>query len=313
MRSTPTGEVYVRIVTTVAELQRLSDAERAAGRRVALVPTMGALHAGHLSLVTEARRRADRVWLSIFVNPTQFDDPRDHAVYPRTFEADLELCREAGVDVLFAPPVAEMAPAGAQTWVEVAELSKPLCGRSRPGHFRGVATIVAKLLLAAKPHLAIFGEKDFQQLAVIRRLASELCFDVEIVGAPTVREADGLALSSRNTRLDPEARRQAGVLSQALDEAERAAAAGERSGARLLALVATAIKKAPRAAIDYIELRDPDSLEPAAAVLEAPTLLALAVRFAPASDREGATVRLIDNRVLRPQLPQEDPQCSEPC
>ena len=303
----------MRIVTTVAELQRLSDAERAAGRRVALVPTMGALHAGHLSLVTQARRRADRVWLSIFVNPTQFDDARDHAAYPRTFEADLELCREAGVDVLFAPPVAEMAPAGAQTWVEVAELSKPLCGRSRPGHFRGVATIVAKLLLAAKPHFAIFGEKDFQQLAVIRRLASELCFDVEIVGAPIVREADGLAMSSRNTRLDPEARRQASVLSQALDEAERAVASGERSGARLLALAVTTIEKAPRAVIDYVELRDPDSLEPAPAVLEAPSLLALAVRFAPASGREGAAVRLIDNRVLRPQLPQEDPQCSEPC
>ena len=305
--------VTTRLVTTVTELQRLSDAERAAGRRVALVPTMGALHAGHLSLVAEGRRRADRVWLSIFVNPTQFDDPRDHAAYPRSFEADLALCREAGVDVVFAPPVSEMAPAGAQTWIEVTELAKPLCGRSRPGHFRGVATIVAKLLLAAKPHLAIFGEKDFQQLAVIRRLAGDLRFDVEIVGAPTVREADGLAMSSRNTRLDPEARRQARVLSQALDEAERAVAAGERSGARVLALVATAIEKAPRAAIDYVELRDPDSLEPAPAVLEAPTLLALAVRFVPASDREGAAVRLIDNRVLRPQLPQEDPQCSERC
>ena len=305
--------VTTRLVTTVTELQRLSDAERAAGRRVALVPTMGALHAGHLSLVAEGRRRADRVWLSIFVNPTQFDDPRDHAAYPRSFEADLALCREAGVDVVFAPPVSEMAPAGAQTWIEVTELAKPLCGRSRPGHFRGVATIVAKLLLAAKPHLAIFGEKDFQQLAVIRRLAGDLRFDVEIVGAPIVREADGLAMSSRNTRLDPEARRQARVLSQALDEAERAVAAGERSGARVLALVATAIEKAPRAAIDYVELRDPDSLEPAPAVLEAPTLLALAVRFVPASDREGAAVRLIDNRVLRPQLPQEDPQCSERC
>ena len=303
----------MRIVTTVAELQRLSDAERAAGRRVALVPTMGALHAGHLALVAQGRRRADRVWLSIFVNPTQFEDPRDHAAYPRTFEADLALCREAGVDVLFAPPASEMAPAGAQTWVEVAELSKPLCGRSRPGHFRGVATIVAKLLLAAKPHLALFGEKDFQQLAVIRRLVDDLRFDVEIVGAPTVREPDGLAMSSRNSRLDPEARRQARVLSQALDEAERAVAAGERSGARLLALVATTIEKAPRAAIDYVELRDPDSLEPAAGVLEAPTLLALAVRFVPASDGESAAVRLIDNRVLRPQLPQEAPQCSEPC
>jgi pantoate--beta-alanine ligase len=303
----------VRIVTTVAELQRLSDAERAAGRRIALVPTMGALHAGHRSLVAHGRQRADRVWLSIFVNPTQFDDPRDHAAYPRTLEADLAVCREAGVDVVFAPGVSELAPPQAQTWVEVTELTKPLCGRSRPGHFRGVATIVAKLLLAAKPHFAIFGEKDFQQLAVIRRLVRDLGFDVEIVGAPTLREADGLALSSRNTRLDREARRQARVLSQALDEAERAVAAGERSAARLLALVSTAIEKAPRAAIDYAELRDPDSLEAAPAVLVAPALLALAVRFAPAPEAGGADVRLIDNRVLRPQLPQEDPQCSEPC
>ena len=227
----------MRIVTTVAELQRLSDAERAAGLRVALVPTLGALHAGHVSLVAQGRRRADRVWLSIFVNPTQFDDPRDHEAYPRTLETDLAVCREAGVDVVFAPGASEFAPPEAQTWVEVTELTKPLCGRSRPGHFRGVATIVAKLLLAAKPHFAIFGEKDFQQLAVIRRLVRDLCFDVEIVGAPTLREADGLALSSRNARLDPEARRQARVLSQALDEAERAVAAGERSGARLLALV----------------------------------------------------------------------------
>ena len=277
------------------------------------MPTLGALHAGHVSLVAQGRRLADRVLVSIFVNPTQFDDPRDYKAYPRTLETDLAACREAGVDVVFAPSVSEFAPPAAQTWVEVTELTKPLCGRSRPGHFRGVATIVSKLLLAAKPHLAIFGEKDFQQLAVIRRLVRDLCFDVEIVGAPTLREADGLAMSSRNARLDPEARRQARVLSQALDEAERAVAAGERSSARLLALVTTAIEKAPRAAIDYAELRDPDSLEAAPAVLAAPTLLALAVRFAPAPEARGADVRLIDNRVLRPQLPQEDPQCSEPC
>ena len=303
----------MRVLTTVAELHALADAERAAGRRVALVPTMGALHAGHLSLVAEGRRRADRVWLSIFVNPTQFEDARDLAAYPRRLEADLALCREAGVDLVFAPDPAEMAPEGAQTWVEVTELARPLCGRSRPGHFRGVATIVTKLLLAAKPHVAVFGEKDFQQLAVIRRLVKDLRFDVEIVGAPTLREPDGLAMSSRNTRLDPEARRQARVLSQALDEAERAVASGERSGARVLALVVTAIEKAPRAVIDYAELRDPESLEPAPAVLEGPTLLALAVRFETTTGREGAGVRLIDNRVLRPQLPLEDPPCSEPC
>ena len=290
----------MRRVTTVAELQQLADAERAAGRRIALVPTMGALHAGHVSLVTEGRRRADRVWLSIFVNPTQFNDPRDYAAYPNTLDADLARCREAGVDVVFTPDARELAPAGAETWVEVSELAKPLCGRTRPGHFRGVATVVTKLLLAAKPHVAVFGEKDFQQLAVVRKLVADLCFDVEIVGAPTLREPDGLALSSRNLRLDPEARRQAVVLSQALGEAERALAAGERSAARLLGLVRTTIEKAPRAEIDYAELRDPVSLEPAPAVLAGPALLALAVHFEPAPGSDTAAVRLIDNRVLHP-------------
>jgi pantoate--beta-alanine ligase len=301
----------MRVLTTVAELQALADAERAAGRRLALVPTMGALHAGHLSLVAEGRRRADRVWLSIFVNPTQFEDARDLAAYPRTLESDLALCREAGVDLVFAPSAAEMRSQGAQTWVEVGELSKPLCGRSRPGHFRGVATVVTQLLLAAKPHVAVFGQKDFQQLAVIRRLVKDLRFDVEIVGAPTLREPDGLAMSSRNLRLDPEARLQARVLSQALGEAERAVASGERSAARVLELVLRALGKAPRATIDYAELRDPESLEPGPAELTAPVLLALAVRFAPASG--GQAVRLIDNRVLLPQPPLEDPPCSEPC
>jgi pantoate--beta-alanine ligase len=272
---------------------------------------MGALHAGHLSLVAEARRRADRVWVSIFVNPTQFEDARDLAGYPRTLEADLALCREGGVDLVFAPAPDEMRSPGAQTWVEVTELSKPLCGRSRAGHFRGVATVVTQLLLAAKPHVAIFGEKDFQQLALIRRLVKDLRFDVEIVGAPTLREPDGLAMSSRNRRLDPEARSQARVLSQALGEAERAVASGERSAARVLALAVTAIGKAPRASIDYAELRDPDSLEPAPALLAGPTLLALAVRFDPLPG--GEAVRLIDNRVLQPQPPLEDPPCSEPC
>ncbi len=285
-------------IGTVRELQSLADAERAAGRRIALVPTMGALHAGHLSLVDFARSRADRVWLSVFVNPTQFDEASDLARYPRTWESDLALCREARVDVVFAPSHAEMYPDGSQTWVEVAELTRGLCGASRPGHFRGVATVVSKLLLAAKPHLAVFGEKDFQQLAVIRRLARDLCFDVEIAGVPIVREADGLALSSRNANLDPEARRQAPCLARALEAAERAVAAGERRRKQLLELVANEIGKATRAEIDYAELRDPDTLETAADLLAGPTLLALAVRFR-ARDG-GSDVRLIDNRVLTP-------------
>jgi len=291
----------MQLVTTVQDLQALADRERAAGRRIALVPTMGALHAGHLSLVREARRRADRVWVSVFVNPAQFDDPADLDRYPRTLEADLEACRRAGVDAVFQPEVGELYPAGCQTWVEVAGLSRPLCGATRPGHFRGVTTVVSKLLLAAKPHVAVFGEKDFQQLVLIRRMVRDLGFDVEIVGSPIVREPDGLALSSRNARLDPEARRQARVLVAALDAAGRAAAAGERRGAALLHVARNEIAKAPRARIDYVELRDPDSLEPTPAELHGPALLALAVCFDPLEGVAGASVRLIDNRLLRPE------------
>jgi pantoate--beta-alanine ligase len=291
----------MRTVETVAELQRLADAERAAGRRIALVPTMGALHAGHLSLVDEARKRADRVWVSIFVNPTQFNDPTDLSKYPRTLEADLEACEAAGVDAVFLPDAGEMYPPDSETWVEVGELASPLCGRTRRGHFRGVTTIVSKLFLAAKPHVAVFGEKDYQQLAVIRRMTRDLCFDVEIVGAPIVREADGVALASRNRNLDREARRQAVTLVRALDAAENALAAGENDRDRLLGEVRREIAKAPLATIDYAELRDPVSLAPAPATLEAPALLALAALFEPGDPATGTRVRLIDNRVLQPQ------------
>jgi len=291
----------MRVIETVAELQALADRERAAGATIALVPTMGALHAGHLSLVDEARERADRVWVSIFVNPTQFEDAADLSDYPRTREADLRQCRDAGVDVVFAPECDEMIPPASQTWVEVGESARPLCGRSRPGHFRAVATIVAKLLLCAKPHLAVFGEKDYQQLCVIRRMVLDLGFDVEIVGAPTVREADGLALSSRNARLHPEARRQAVALVRALDAAEAALASGELDSARLLQRASAEIDKAPLARIDYVELRDADSLGPVPDTLAGSALLALAVWF-DAPDRSARTaVRLIDNRVLDPR------------
>lgn len=293
-----------RLVRGVRELQQLAEAERAAGRRIALVPTMGALHAGHLALVEAARGRADTVVVSIFVNPTQFGAGEDFAAYPRPFEADVALCREAGVDVVFAPAVEALYPAGAETHVEVERLARPLCGASRPGHFRGVATVVTKLLVAARPHLAVFGEKDYQQLALIRRLARDLLFDVEIVGVPTLREPDGLALSSRNLFLDAETRPQALVLPRALRAAEQAVAAGERESAALLALVRRELEKAPLAELDYAELRDPESLEPAPARLAGPALLALAVRFPAACGPRG--VRLIDNVVLRPAASRED-------
>ncbi len=289
------------VIRHVAELQQLADRERSLGRSIGLVPTMGALHAGHLSLVEEARRRADRVWLSIFVNPSQFDDPNDMDAYPSTFEADLRACREAGVDVVFAPGPDEMYDPNSQTWVDVDEITRPLCGAARPGHFRGVITIVTKLLLAAKPHVAVFGEKDFQQLAAIRRMVRDLGFDVEIVAGPIVREADGLALSSRNVNLDAEARRQSLVLCRALDAAERAVAAGETRTEALLQLVGQEIGKAPRAEIVYAELRDPETLEVAPPELARATLLALAVFIRPPGGAAGTTVRLIDNRVLHPQ------------
>jgi pantoate--beta-alanine ligase len=288
-----------RVIERVAELQACSDAERARGRRVALVPTMGALHAGHLRLVDEARRRASCVIVSIFVNPTQFGPGEDLDRYPRTWEQDLAACARAGADVVFAPEPGEMYPEGDQTRVEVSELTRPLCGADRPGHFTGVTTVVTKLLIAARPDCAIFGEKDFQQLAAVRRLARDLRFDTEIVGVPIVREPDGLALSSRNLLLAPEHRNEALALVRALGAAQAAVAAGEQSTLCLLGLVELELQKAPHSCVDYAELRDPETLEPAPAMLAAATLLALAVRFPARGDAAGS-VRLIDNRVLHP-------------
>ncbi len=292
---------------TVGELHRFSEAVRGRGGRLALVPTMGCLHAGHLALVAEARRRADAVVVSIFVNPTQFGPGEDFESYPRTLEVDLGKCRAAGVDAVFAPPVEELYPPGASTTVEVAGLSEGLCGRSRPTHFRGVATVVAKLLCAARPDVACFGEKDYQQLAVVRRLTRDLCLPTEIVGVATVREPDGVALSSRNLRLRPDARREARVLVRALEAAEALVAAGERRREAVLAAVRVELAKAPSAEVDYAELVDAASLEPAPELLRVPTLLALAVRF-PSREGPGAPpVRLIDNRVLRPECAAEEP------
>ncbi|HPG25306.1 MAG: pantoate--beta-alanine ligase [Spirochaetaceae bacterium] len=288
----------MKIIETRAGLQDWSDAERASGRRVALVPTMGALHPGHVSLVREARRHADRVVVSIFVNPTQFNDPKDFDGYPRTLESDLEACRAAGADVVWTPRADELYPAGAATWVDVEGLTDPLCGASRPGHFRGVTTVVTKLFLAARPHVAVFGQKDFQQLAVIRRMTADLGFGLEIVGAPTVREADGLAMSSRNVRLGPRARAQALRIVESLDLAQALLRRGERSHAAILEAVTKKLGEASQATIHYADLRDPTTLEPAPAVLEGPTLLAIALLFQKDPDGRGAEVRLIDNRVL---------------
>jgi len=258
-------------------------------KRVALVPTMGALHAGHLSLVDIARRHADRVVVSVFVNPTQFDRDDDFARYPRDLERDGALLAAAGVDVLFAPSAADMYPAGAQTFVTVERLSEPLCGAHRPGHFRGVATVVLKLFNVVEPQVAVFGEKDFQQLALIRRMATDLHLGIDIVGAPIVREADGLAMSSRNRCLDAGERQAACCLALALGAAEGLVATGERDGAALIAAATAAIAREPLARAEYVALVDPETLAPLPTV-QSRVLLALAVWI-------GAT-RLIDNRVL---------------
>ncbi len=270
-------------------MRQWSERERRAGRRIALVPTMGSLHEGHLALVRDAKQRAQRVVVSIFVNPTQFAPNEDFAAYPRDFGRDRRLLEVENVDVVFHPPVEVMYPNGAETYVEVEKLSLPLCGATRPGHFRGVATVVVKLFHMICPHVAIFGEKDYQQLQVIRRMVRDLSMNVEIVGHPIVREADGLAMSSRNTYLTPDERRAALCLSRSLCKAERLIRRGERSAAALLGVVRAELDKEPLAMVEYAKLCDPETLQDID-IVDAQALLALAVRVGKA--------RLIDNRML---------------
>ena len=279
----------MEIINDPRAMQAWADGERAAGQRIALVPTMGALHDGHLALVRVARARAERVVVSIFVNPIQFNRRDDFERYPRTLEEDAARCAASGVDVVYAPAAGGMYPEGFASAVEVAGLSEPLCGRTRPGHFRGVTTVVTKLFHAVRPHSALFGEKDWQQLAVIRRMTADLDFGIDIVGVPTVREADGLALSSRNRLLSPEARAAARCVPRALEAAAAAVSAGETAAAAIVARVGAAIAAESQARLDYAELRDPESLAEVEE-LTGPALLALAVWV--------GGVRLIDNRLL---------------
>jgi pantoate--beta-alanine ligase len=261
------------------------------GLRIAVVPTMGYLHEGHLSLLRAARAAADVVVLTIFVNPTQFGPNEDLSRYPRDEDGDIAKARECGIDLAFCPSVEAMYPAGAQTFVEVRELAKPLCGEKRPGHFAGVATVVTKLFNLTQPHVAFFGEKDFQQLAVIRRMVRDLDQGVEIVGMPIVREADGLAMSSRNAYLSAEQRKEALALSAGLAAVETAFKAGVRDAATLVAGARELIAAQPSARIDYIELRDAEELTPIETITR-PAVMAMAVFM--------GTTRLIDNRVFRP-------------
>lgn len=279
----------VKLIDKIHEMQRIALMERSAGKSIGLVPTMGYLHDGHASLMREGRKRADLLVTSIFVNPTQFGAGEDFEKYPRDMERDLRLAETAGVDIIFAPAATDMYPSGYQTYVDVGALSLPLCGASRPGHFRGVTTVVSKLFAIVQPHRAYFGRKDYQQLAVIRQMTQDLNYPVEIVGMPIVREADGLAMSSRNAYLSPSERQSALCLSRGLVAARDAFAQGERSVARLTSIIEDHIAAEPCAIIDYIELRDGTSLEPVTHAVDE-TLAAVAVRI--------GNTRLIDNCLL---------------
>jgi pantoate--beta-alanine ligase len=282
----------VDIVRTVVDLRRAVAALRADGRRVALVPTMGALHAGHLSLLDLAGRDGHAVVMSLFVNPTQFGEGEDLSRYPRDEARDVALAAERGVALLFAPGAVEIYPPGFATTVTVDGPAHGLEGAARPGHFTGVATVVAKLLLAARPDRAVFGQKDAQQAAVIRRMARDLHLDdVELVLGPTVREPDGLALSSRNAYLGPDDRAAATALSRGLFAAAGRVAEGERDGAAVEAAARAVIEAEPRIALEYVRAVDPDTFDPLA-TLDGPALLSAAARVGPA--------RLIDNVPLLP-------------
>lgn len=254
-----------------------------------LVPTMGALHEGHLSLVQRAREQNGRVGASIFVNPTQFDNPEDLDKYPRTLERDLRLLEAEGVDLVWTPSVEEVYPPGYQTYVTVEQVSQPLEGEHRPGHFRGVATVVAKLFNVFQPLRAYFGQKDAQQVAVIRQMVRDLNFHIELVICPTVRENDGLAMSSRNKRLKPHEREAAVVLFRALAMAADAWKHGDHDAGRLRHIMQTAIAAEPLAEADYVSVADPDTLRELAGPVER-GLLSMAVRI--------GSVRLIDNMVV---------------
>jgi pantoate--beta-alanine ligase len=279
----------MKIFKTIDDMRAASRVARRDERRLGLVPTMGALHDGHLSLVRAAKAQCDVVAVSIFVNPTQFAPNEDFSKYPRTFERDRELLENEGVDVLFAPSVDEMYPAGAVTYVMVGGMSERLCGKSRPGHFRGVTTVVAKLFNIVEPDVAFFGQKDAAQAVIIRRMVRDLNFPVEIVVGPIVREPDGLAMSSRNTYLDPQQRKAALALHRALLRVQSLFDQGERSAAKLIATGKQEFTGEPSVRLDYLEIVDPETLDSLVNASDG-SLVAVAAFV-------GAT-RLIDNIVL---------------
>lgn len=276
----------MRAVHTVKEVRDVLESQRKSGAVIGLVPTMGALHIGHEKLIEMARASCGFVVVTIFVNPLQFGPAEDYAKYPRALPADLETCRRNGADLVFAPSVEEMYPLPQLTFVDVTRLTDHLCGASRPGHFRGVATIVLKLFNIVQPHRAFFGEKDMQQLAVIRRMVSDLNVPVEIVGVPTVREADGLAVSSRNQYLNPDERKTAPVLLRALQAAGKRIRSGERNAAIVREAAFAVLKESPLVRTDYLEIVDPVELQPMHTI-NLPVRVAGAIWI--------GTTRLIDN------------------
>lgn len=273
----------MRLVQTVKAMHELANHERRAGKSLALVPTMGALHRGHLALVEEAKKRADHVTVSIFVNPTQFGPNEDYSQYPRQLDADQSLLRElGGVDLLFAPTVQEFYPFGVAnylSWITVDRLDEHLCGRFRPGHFRGVTTVVSKLFNSCKPHLGVFGLKDAQQYLILQRMVSELSMDVSVVGSPTIREADGLALSSRNRYLSIEERRQSVVVSRAVSRARQMVEEGEQRVEAIVEAMLDILGEAPSAQVQYAEVVETETIQPIKTIQPGQEVLAAVAVF----------------------------------
>lgn len=283
----------MKVIESAREMQSISESLRLSGKKISFVPTMGYFHEGHVSLMREARKTADHVVVSIYVNPTQFGPNEDFSKYPRNFERDAEMAGSAGVDVIYFPSNAEMYPEGYQTYVNVEKVTQNLCGISRPIHFRGVTTVCCKLFNIVKPHSAIFGKKDYQQLAAIRRMVADLNMDLEIVGMPTFRETDGLAMSSRNVYLSAEQRVSALTLVASLKLAQKRYAAGERKAPAIIAEAEKLINSAPFTEIDYVKICDATSLEDVVDIKQE-VVMALAVKV-------GKT-RLIDNSVLGEEI-----------
>jgi pantoate--beta-alanine ligase len=283
----------MKIISSIREMQVFSESARNSGQKISFVPTMGYFHDGHLSLMREGRQRADCLAISIYVNPTQFGPSEDFEKYPRDFERDKGLAGDAGVDVIFYPEDKEMYPEHYQTYVNVENVTQNLCGMSRPGHFRGVTTVCAKLFNIVKPHYAIFGEKDFQQLTAIKRMVLDLNMDLDIIGMPIVREPDGLAMSSRNVYLKTDEREAALSLSRSLNIAKEMYDRGERDVAAILAQVRKYIERHPHTNIDYAKICDTTTLKDIGHI-EGESVLALAVKI--------NKTRLIDNYVFGNRL-----------